>query len=475
MRIALLSTSDTDLLSAKASGADYVWANPSRPGHQSMATTIEGADLVVGRILGSPADLCSGFVRIKATGMPMVVLGGEQTPSAELMELSSVPVGIAAEAHQYLAEGGPANLAQLHAFLSDTVLLTGEGFDAPVQIPAWGVLERPAPAGHGTLGLDAAPQGALLDQRERSRVGGAVLPGARVEREQRLRARPVRRHRRDGGGGRRPDLLLQPALRPRRAVRRAGHAGRAGRHRPGRGGYDAQRRQRRRRRRGLGRTPDGRAGHPDRPGPVPDQQPGRVAGLGRGGDPARLGQPDRDPGVRRKDHHRAVQLQGDRPGRPRRAAPLRRRPRAVRPGGRDRGQPRPAAPDPDERAQDRADALGVPDQALPRRQRGGPGHPGQHDPAAAPDARRRLRPRSGRRGPRARRGRRHGRRRHAHPRPDRRRRPGRGVADQRPAHRRPRADHEGRLRPLDRRRARRPDGPHHRGLGRVARKAVRQR
>jgi cobaltochelatase CobN len=143
VRIALLSTSDTDLLSARASGADYVWANPARPGHQSMAETIEGADLVVGRILGSPHDLCSGFARIRDTGVPMVVLGGEQQPSAELMELSTVPIGVAAEAHRYLAEGGAANLAQLHAFLSDTVLLTGEGFEAPVEIPAWGVVERP--------------------------------------------------------------------------------------------------------------------------------------------------------------------------------------------------------------------------------------------------------------------------------------------------------------------------------------------
>ncbi|MFL6155565.1 MAG: cobaltochelatase subunit CobN [Marmoricola sp.] len=143
MRIALLSTSDTDLLSARASGADYVWANPSRPGHQSMAEVIEGADLVVGRILGSPHDLCEGFARIRATGMPMVVLGGEQQPNAELMELSSVPIGVAAEAHRYLAEGGPENLGQLHAFLSDTVLLTGEGFEAPAVLPSWGVLERP--------------------------------------------------------------------------------------------------------------------------------------------------------------------------------------------------------------------------------------------------------------------------------------------------------------------------------------------
>ncbi|MBV9830696.1 MAG: cobaltochelatase subunit CobN, partial [Marmoricola sp.] len=145
MRIALLSTSDTDLLSARASGADYVWANPARPGHQSMAGTIEDAELVVGRILGSPQDLCDGFRRIRATGMPMVVLGGEQQPNAELMELSSVPIGVAAEAHRYLAEGGPANLAQLHAFLSDTVLLTGEGFEPPITIPAWGELERPTP------------------------------------------------------------------------------------------------------------------------------------------------------------------------------------------------------------------------------------------------------------------------------------------------------------------------------------------
>ena len=61
VRIALLSTSDTDLLSARASGAEYVLANPARPGHQSMAEVIEGCDLVVGRLLGSPQDLCSGL------------------------------------------------------------------------------------------------------------------------------------------------------------------------------------------------------------------------------------------------------------------------------------------------------------------------------------------------------------------------------------------------------------------------------
>jgi cobaltochelatase CobN len=143
-RIALLSTSDTDLLSARASGASYAWANPSRTADAELAATVAGADLVVVRLLGSPQDLWPGLSAVREAGTPLVVLGGEATPSAELMELSTVPIGLAAEAHRYLAEGGPDNLAQLHAFLSDTVLLTGEGFEPPSAIPSWGYASRPA-------------------------------------------------------------------------------------------------------------------------------------------------------------------------------------------------------------------------------------------------------------------------------------------------------------------------------------------
>ena len=141
-RIALLSTSDTDLLSARASGAAFRWANPARSSDDELAETVAGADLVVVRQLGSPHDLWPGLGQIREDGTPLVVLGGEQQPSAELMELSTVPMGVAAEAHRYLAEGGPANVAQLHAFLSDTVLLTGEGFEPPAAIPTWGFSPR---------------------------------------------------------------------------------------------------------------------------------------------------------------------------------------------------------------------------------------------------------------------------------------------------------------------------------------------
>ncbi|MGO4956660.1 cobaltochelatase subunit CobN [Luteococcus sp. Sow4_B9] len=144
MRIALLSTSDTDLLSARASGADFAWGNPTRLGDDDLATLAAECDLVVVRILGGPQDLSPALRALVADGRPVVVLGGEQQPSAELMELSTVPIGVAAEAHRYLAEGGPRNLRQLHAFLGDTVLLTGEGFEAPQEIPAWGWASREA-------------------------------------------------------------------------------------------------------------------------------------------------------------------------------------------------------------------------------------------------------------------------------------------------------------------------------------------
>ncbi|GAA3822964.1 cobaltochelatase subunit CobN [Nocardioides panacisoli] len=145
VRIALLSTSDTDLLSARSSGGDYLLANPARCDVVDLGRLSAGADLTVIRLLGSPKEYAGELAAVAAAGRPVVVLGGEQTPDAALMATSTVPVGIAAEAHRYLVEGGPGNLRQLHAFLSDTVLLTGEGFEPPAVVPVWGMAERRAP------------------------------------------------------------------------------------------------------------------------------------------------------------------------------------------------------------------------------------------------------------------------------------------------------------------------------------------
>ena len=229
-RIALLSTSDTDLLSARACGADYLWANPSKPGHTDLASVLEACDLVVVRLLGSPRDLCSGFERFRAAGKPMVVVGGEQTPDAALMEMSTVPIGVAADAHVYLAQGGPENLAQLHAFLSDTVLLTGVGFEPPVEQPSWGVLPRPDP----TDATGTAPEGRH-----------PVLPGPADRREHRVRGGAGRRRRRCRWG-RSADLRRLAARRPGRPARAPRHPRRPGHHRARRRRHQAGHRERRR-------------------------------------------------------------------------------------------------------------------------------------------------------------------------------------------------------------------------------------
>ncbi|KIQ15031.1 cobaltochelatase subunit CobN [Rhodococcus sp. MEB064] len=143
--ILLLSTSDTDLLSARASGAEYRWANPSRIlVDADLPTLMDGVDLVIVRILGGRRMWESGIDAVLGGPVPVVMLGGEQAPDAELMELSTVPANVAAQAHQYLAEGGADNLRELSWFLSDTVLLTGHGFEPPAHLPTWGVLRTRA-------------------------------------------------------------------------------------------------------------------------------------------------------------------------------------------------------------------------------------------------------------------------------------------------------------------------------------------
>ncbi|GGM72980.1 cobaltochelatase CobN [Longimycelium tulufanense] len=142
--ILLLSTSDTDLLSARASNADYRLGNPARLTVDDLPGLVDGTDLVVVRLLGGRRAWEEGLDALLAGPRPVVVLGGEQAPDAELMELSTVPAGVCAEAHAYLAHGGPANLGELYRFLSDTVLLTGHGFAPPTPTPTWGVLDRAA-------------------------------------------------------------------------------------------------------------------------------------------------------------------------------------------------------------------------------------------------------------------------------------------------------------------------------------------
>jgi cobaltochelatase CobN len=148
-RVLLLSTSDTDLMTARASGAGYRWANPARLLPDDLPGLLGGADVVVVRILGGYRAWPEGIDRVLGSGVPAVLVSGEQSPDADLTARSTVPAGIAVQAHVYLAQGGVANLRNLHAFLCDTLLMTGLGFSPPEDIPGWGLLDRVAADGGG--------------------------------------------------------------------------------------------------------------------------------------------------------------------------------------------------------------------------------------------------------------------------------------------------------------------------------------
>ncbi|MGW2563531.1 cobaltochelatase subunit CobN [Streptomyces sp. NPDC001514] len=174
--ILLLSTSDTDLLSARAANTGdgpvaYRFANPSRLALDDVPALLDGTDLVVVRLLGGIRAWQEGLDLLLAQERPVVVLTGEQAPDAQLMEASTVPIGIAAEAHAYLAHGGPANLEQLARFLSDTVLLTGHGFEPPAPAPTWGPLDR-------TPRSTTGPTVAVLYYRAHHMSGNTAFVGA---------------------------------------------------------------------------------------------------------------------------------------------------------------------------------------------------------------------------------------------------------------------------------------------------------
>lgn len=166
--VLLLSTSDTDLISARSSGKNYRWANPSRLSDAELPELLAEASIVVVRILGGYRAWQSGIDAVIAGAAPTVLVSGEQAADAELTGLSTVAAGTAVQAHIYLAHGGVENMRQLHAFLSDTVLMTGFGFTPPVVTPTWGVLERQDAAG------GAGPTIAVLYYRAQHLAGNTA-------------------------------------------------------------------------------------------------------------------------------------------------------------------------------------------------------------------------------------------------------------------------------------------------------------
>ena len=214
---------------------------------------------------GSSAATAPGrtaSTRWSPAGVPTVVLSGEQAPDAELMEPSTVPAGRRrCRRTSTWPRAAPRTCAQLHAFLSDTVLMTGYGFEPPV--------------GHADLGCAASaaatdardgPTIAVLYYRAQQLAGNTGFVEALCDAIE------------DAGGRPLPVFCASLRTAEPELLRPAGTGRRHGHHRAGR------RRQPGPRPSSAGGDDDSwdvgaprRAGHPDPAGAVPDQ-PARAVG-----------------------------------------------------------------------------------------------------------------------------------------------------------------------------------------------------
>ncbi|MEM7141210.1 MAG: cobaltochelatase subunit CobN [Actinomycetota bacterium] len=147
--ILFLSNADTELLAARSAiddlpegFVDVRWANPDR---LDDAPSLDGVDVVIIRLLGGAKAWEGAFDDLMADAtsrsIPVLAVGGEATPDAELAAVATAPAGVVADAHRYLVAGGPANVGQLLRFVSDTMLFTGYGFEPPVELPRTGIWE----------------------------------------------------------------------------------------------------------------------------------------------------------------------------------------------------------------------------------------------------------------------------------------------------------------------------------------------
>jgi cobaltochelatase CobN len=111
-----------------------------------MAALLAGellhARIVVVRVLGRLSGIPGWQALLHAAAerrQSLLVVSGTGEPNPELDVVSTVSPAILRETLGYLQAGGPHNLAQWLRFLADHLLLTGYGFEGPVELPEHGV------------------------------------------------------------------------------------------------------------------------------------------------------------------------------------------------------------------------------------------------------------------------------------------------------------------------------------------------
>jgi cobaltochelatase CobN len=146
--ILFLTNADTELLALRTISEGLPDGFPAlraaHPNRLRGPVDLDGVDVVLVRLLGGRSAWEGGLdelaARCRRRGVPLVAFGGEATPDAELVAMSTVPGATVVQAFSYLVQGGPRNLEHLLRFVVDTLLMEGFGFEPPLVVPDHGVM-----------------------------------------------------------------------------------------------------------------------------------------------------------------------------------------------------------------------------------------------------------------------------------------------------------------------------------------------
>ncbi len=155
--IVFVTTADTEILALSRVARDLPEGfptlkavNPTRlPSDLEPAELVAGAVMVLVRLLGGRRAWEEGFDALvrycRQQSIPLLAWSGEQHVDAELTAASTAPAALVGEAFEYLRHGGVENVKQLLLFLSDTLLMTGHGFEPPAPLPECGIYHPACP------------------------------------------------------------------------------------------------------------------------------------------------------------------------------------------------------------------------------------------------------------------------------------------------------------------------------------------
>ncbi len=158
--IAFLTHADTDLLTLsrvlqtvpddfpKTTGISLLAVKSEAQMAQLLDREIGAAQIIILRIHGRPSSV-PGFGelvrRAKQQNQHLIVISGTGDLNPEFAAASTVSPAILHETMAYVQAGGHLNLTSLLYFLSDHLLMTGYGAEAPVTLPEHGIYHPELP------------------------------------------------------------------------------------------------------------------------------------------------------------------------------------------------------------------------------------------------------------------------------------------------------------------------------------------